>query len=146
VKRLRSCAPDAQLQSSCEALCKRAVVMVRLHKYSASYHNSETMCAPQLSADNGTLYRVKTGSIRREPESLSLGVMRSRREAHHSPTSSSSAEVKRAWRYTPSWRGARLKHRENFTFTFYLVPYDEYNKSIMKETKITYVTLVFALT
>jgi len=45
------------------------------------------------------------------------------READHS--SSSSAEVKE-WvelylqsPNTPSWRGAQLKHRDNFTFTFY---------------------------
>jgi hypothetical protein len=36
----------------------------------------------------------------------------------------SSVEVKNAWSYTstrpitPSWRGAQLKHRDNFTFTF----------------------------
>jgi len=45
------------------------------------------------------------------------------READHS--SSSSAEVKECVELylhspnTPSWRGAQLKHRDNFTFTFY---------------------------
>jgi hypothetical protein len=56
------------------------------------------------------------------PGALSLGVKRSGREAHHSPPSS--AEVKE-WvelylhsPIAPSWRGAQLKHRDNFTFTF----------------------------
>jgi hypothetical protein len=49
------------------------------------------------------------------------------READHSPPSS--AEVKE-WvelylhsTNTPSWRGALLTHRDNFTFTFYLLPF-----------------------
>jgi hypothetical protein len=53
-----------------------------------------------------------------------LGVKRPGREADHSPPSS--AEVKE-WvglhlhsPNTPSWRGAQLKHRDNFTFTLYL--------------------------
>jgi hypothetical protein len=55
---------------------------------------------------------------------LSLGVKRQGREADHSPLSS--AEVKECVELylhspsTPSWRGAQLKHRDNFTFTFYL--------------------------
>jgi hypothetical protein len=53
---------------------------------------------------------------------LSLGVKRPVREADHSPPSS--AEVKESVDLylhssnTPSWRGAQLKHRDNFTFTF----------------------------
>jgi hypothetical protein len=34
---------------------------------------------------------------------------------------------------TPSWRGAQLKHRENFTFTFYL----KKNSVAVNEDKIT---------
>jgi hypothetical protein len=33
--------------------------------------------------------------------------------------------------YTPSWRGAQLKHRENFTFTFFL-----YVNSILHHSNI----------
>jgi hypothetical protein len=53
------------------------------------------------------------------PGALSLGVKRSGREADHSPPSS--AEVKEFVEIyvhspnTPSWRGAQLKHRDNFT-------------------------------
>jgi hypothetical protein len=53
---------------------------------------------------------------------LSLGVKRKGREADHSPPSS--AEVKECVELylhssnTPSWRGAQLKHRDNFTFAF----------------------------
>jgi hypothetical protein len=53
------------------------------------------------------------------PGALSLGVKRSLREADHSPPSS--AEVKECVELylhspnTPSWRGAQLKHRDNFT-------------------------------
>jgi hypothetical protein len=57
------------------------------------------------------------------PGALSLGVKRQGREADHSP--SSGAEVKE-WvellpplPHTPSWRGAHLKQRDNFTFTFF---------------------------
>jgi hypothetical protein len=56
------------------------------------------------------------------PGALSLGIKRQGREADHSPTSS--AEVKECVELyihspsTSSWRGAQLKHRENFTFTF----------------------------
>jgi hypothetical protein len=56
------------------------------------------------------------------PGALSLGVKRPRREADHS--SPSSAEVKNAWSYTftphyvfMAW--CLVKHRDNFTFTFY---------------------------
>jgi hypothetical protein len=55
------------------------------------------------------------------PGALSMGIQRPDREADHSPPSS--AEVKE-WvelyldsPNTPSWRGAQLKHRDNFTFT-----------------------------
>jgi hypothetical protein len=50
---------------------------------------------------------------------LSLGVKRPGREADHSPPSS--GEVKECGglylhsSYTPSWRGAQLKHRGNFS-------------------------------
>jgi hypothetical protein len=54
---------------------------------------------------------------------LLVGVKRPRCEADHSPPSS--AEIKE-WvaiyvhsPNTPSWRGAQLKHRDNFTLTFY---------------------------
>jgi hypothetical protein len=56
------------------------------------------------------------------PGVLSVGVKRPGREADHSPPSS--AEVKNAWRYTSTpqyvfmmW--CLVKHRDNFTFTFY---------------------------
>jgi hypothetical protein len=56
------------------------------------------------------------------PGALSLGVKRPGREADH--LHPSSAEVKE-WvelyihsPNTPSWRGAQLKHRDNFIFTF----------------------------
>jgi hypothetical protein len=55
---------------------------------------------------------------------LSLGVKRPGREADHS--SPSSAQVKECVEIylhsfnTPSWRGAQLKYRDNFTFTFIL--------------------------
>jgi hypothetical protein len=58
------------------------------------------------------------------PGALSLGVKRLGHEADHSPPSS--AEVKE-WvelylhsPNMPSWRDAHLKHRDNFTLTFYL--------------------------
>jgi hypothetical protein len=49
-----------------------------------------------------------------------VGVKRPGRETDNSPPSK--AEVKNAWSYTstpntPLWCGARLKHRDNFTFT-----------------------------
>jgi hypothetical protein len=65
------------------------------------------------------------------PEALSLGVKRLGHEADHSPPSS--AEVKEwAELYlqspnTPSWRGAQLTHRDNFTFYLYLVPVVAFN-------------------
>jgi hypothetical protein len=48
-------------------------------------------------------------------------VKRLGREADHSPPSS--AEVKNVWSYTPipsmsMWRGAQLKHRDNFTLPY----------------------------
>jgi hypothetical protein len=56
---------------------------------------------------------------------LSLGVKRLGREADHQPPSR--AEVKE-WvelylhsPNTPSWRGARLKHRGNFTFIIIII-------------------------
>jgi hypothetical protein len=53
------------------------------------------------------------------PEALSLGVKRPGREADHSPSSSAEVE-ERVELYlhspnTPYWRGAQLKHRDNFT-------------------------------
>jgi hypothetical protein len=53
------------------------------------------------------------------PEALSLGTKRPGREADHSPPSS--AEIKECVELylhspnKPSWRGAQLKHRNNFT-------------------------------
>jgi hypothetical protein len=68
------------------------------------------------------------------PGALSLGVKRPRREADHSPPSS--AEVKE-WvglylhsPSTPSWRGAQLKHRDNFTFTVTFIFL--FNESVIK--------------
>jgi hypothetical protein len=62
--------------------------------------------------------------IQRVLGALSLGVKRPGREAGHS--SPSSAEFKE-WvelylhsPNAPSWRGAQLKHRDKFTFNFYL--------------------------
>jgi hypothetical protein len=57
------------------------------------------------------------------PGALSMGVKQPRREAHHSPPSSDVGQRKSGaippLPNTPSWRGAQLKHRDNFTFTFY---------------------------
>jgi hypothetical protein len=51
---------------------------------------------------------------------LSLGVKRPGREADHSPPSSAEAkECVKLYLHspkTPSWRGAQLKHKDNFTF------------------------------
>jgi hypothetical protein len=59
------------------------------------------------------------------PGALYLGVKRPGREADNSPLFS--AEVKE-WvelylhsPNTPPWRGAQLKHRDNFTFTLFYV-------------------------
>jgi hypothetical protein len=67
---------------------------------------------------------LKVISFQWVPGALSLGVKRPGREADHSPPSS--ADVKE-WvelylhsSKTPSWRGAQLKHRDHFTFTFYI--------------------------
>jgi hypothetical protein len=60
-------------------------------------------------------------SIQWVPGALSVGVKRPGHEADHLPPSS--AEVKECVELyfhspnTPSWRGAQLKHRDNFTFT-----------------------------
>jgi hypothetical protein len=62
--------------------------------------------------------------IQWEPGALSLRVERPGREADHLPPSST--EVKggvELYPYspsTPSWRGAQLQHRDNFTFAFFL--------------------------
>jgi hypothetical protein len=57
---------------------------------------------------------------------LSLGVKRPGREANHSlPSSAKVKECVELYLHspnTPSWRGAQLKHKDNFSFTFYLVP------------------------
>jgi hypothetical protein len=59
------------------------------------------------------------------PGALYLVVKRPGREADHSPPSS--AEVKERvelylhYYNTPRWRGAQLKNRDNFTFTFYSI-------------------------
>jgi hypothetical protein len=81
-------------------------------------------------ARNFSLHRVQNGSgvhqppIQWVPGALSLGVKRPLHEADHSPPSSS--EVKE-WvelylhsLNMPSWRGAPLKHGDNFTFYLYL--------------------------
>jgi hypothetical protein len=73
-------------------------------------------------------HRVQNGS-RAHPASYPMGtrgsfpgVKRPEREADNSPPSS--AEVKECvelylhYSNTPSWRGAQLKHRDNFTFIY----------------------------
>jgi hypothetical protein len=75
-----------------------------------------------------TAFRTALGPtqspIRWVPGAFSLGVKRPGREATHSP--SSSADVKECvelYLHSPntlSWRGAQLKHRDNFTFYLYL--------------------------
>jgi hypothetical protein len=70
-------------------------------------------------AGNFSLYHLSNGYQGLFP----WGVKRPGREADHSPPSS--AEVKECVELylhspnTPSWRDAHLKHRDNFTFTFY---------------------------
>jgi hypothetical protein len=53
------------------------------------------------------------------------GVKRPGREADHSPPSSAEvkewAELYLHFPNTPSWRGAQLKHRDNFTFMQYCI-------------------------
>jgi hypothetical protein len=74
-----------------------------------------------------SLHRVQNG-CGSHPASypFSLGVKRSGREADPSPPSS--AEVKECVQLyfhspnTPSWRGARLKNRGKFIFTFQVMP------------------------
>jgi hypothetical protein len=62
--------------------------------------------------------------IQRGPWPLSLGVKRPGREADlSSPYSTEVKECVELYLHspsTPSWRGAQLKHRDNFTFTFLL--------------------------
>jgi hypothetical protein len=83
----------------------------------------------KVGAGNFSLHhRAQTGSGSQpapcpmDSGDLSLGVKRPGREPDHSPPSS--AEVKDCVELylhspnMPSWRGARLKHRDNFTFTF----------------------------
>jgi hypothetical protein len=76
-----------------------------------------------IGARNFSHHRVQMGPtqppIQWVPGALSLGLKRPGREVNHAPPSS--AEVKNPWSYviyshnTPSWRGAQLKHRDNFT-------------------------------
>jgi hypothetical protein len=75
-----------------------------------------------FTAASRTALRHTQPPIQWIPGALSLGAKRPGREADHSTLSS--AEVKE-WMelylhspYTPSCRGAQLKHRDNFTFTF----------------------------
>jgi hypothetical protein len=63
--------------------------------------------------------------IQWEPGTLSLRVKRLDREADHSPPIS--VKLKNAWSYTSTpqyafmaWCSVKEKHRDNFTFTFYL--------------------------
>jgi hypothetical protein len=73
-----------------------------------------------------TMYRMALGPtkppIQWVPGALSLEVKQPGHEADHSPPSS--AKVKELMELylhslnTPSWHGAQLKHRDNFTFTF----------------------------
>jgi hypothetical protein len=59
------------------------------------------------------------------PGALSLVVKQPGRETDHSPPPS--AQVKECvelylhFPYTPSWRGANLKHRDSFSFTFNII-------------------------
>jgi hypothetical protein len=78
------------------------------------------------------------------PGGLSLGVKRPGREDDHSHPSS--AEVKECVELyfhspnTPSWRGAQLKHRDNFTFTFYLHKYCRSNRRLSKISEVLKLT------
>jgi hypothetical protein len=79
------------------------------------------------SASRPVLVRAQP-PIQRVQGALSLGVPRQGREADQSPQSS--AEVKECvelYLHSPStlsWRGAQLKkYRDNFTFTFNILPY-----------------------
>jgi hypothetical protein len=51
-----------------------------------------------------------------------VGIKRPRHETDHSPPSSAEAkecvELYVHYPNTPSWRGAQLQHKDNFTFTF----------------------------
>jgi hypothetical protein len=68
-----------------------------------------------------TALRPTQPPIQGVPRALSLGVKQPEREVDHSP--SSSAQVKECCGAvpplpnTPSWHGAQLQHRDNFTFT-----------------------------
>jgi hypothetical protein len=84
-----------------------------------------------------TAFRTALGPIQLPIQwvagALSLGVKRPGREADHSPPSI--AEVKDCVELylhspnTPSWRGAQLKHRDNFTFTE-ITRYTIYNRDL----------------
>jgi hypothetical protein len=69
------------------------------------------------------------------PGALSLRVKWPGHEADHSPPSSAKVkECVQLYIHSPNtlpWRGAQLKHRDNFTFTFYLS--STYN---MKHSKV----------
>jgi hypothetical protein len=92
---------------------------------------SKTICVLVLKVQGTLLFYTALGPtqppIERVPGALSVGVKWQGREADHSPPSS--AEVKEWLELyihspnTPSWRGAELKHRDNFTFTFALLFY-----------------------
>jgi hypothetical protein len=95
--------------------------------YSARLRTVWSGVRVRTGAGNFSLHhRVQTGSGT-HPASYPMGnrgsfpgVERPWREADHSPPPS--AEVKNAWSSsstpnTPSWRGAQLKHRYDFTFT-----------------------------
>jgi hypothetical protein len=64
-------------------------------------------------------------SIQYIPGALSLGVKRPGREVDHSPPSNAVVKKMRGaippFPNTPSWRGAELKHGDNFTFTLLLL-------------------------
>jgi hypothetical protein len=73
---------------------------------------------PAGSGNFSLHHRVQTGSGAHPASypmgtrsSFTGGIKRPGREAEHSPPPS--AEVKNAWSYTSSWRGAELKHRED---------------------------------
>jgi hypothetical protein len=74
------------------------------------------------------------------PGALFLMVKRPGREADHSPPSS--AEIKECVELyfhspnTPSWRGAQLKHRDHFTFTFYFKERNEERKEELKRAML----------
>jgi hypothetical protein len=83
---------------------------------------------PALAGNFSLHHRAQNGPgatqlpVQWVPDVLSLGIKRLGRDAEHSPPSN--AEVKEwveLYLYssnTPSWRGAQLKHRDNFTFYY----------------------------